>query len=152
MLNIRELMANHHRQCDDGFAAVEQAVAKADWAMADQAFGGFRTAMVAHFEAEEMMLFPLFEAKTGMTRGPTQVMRAEHAQILELIEAAGTALAAQDGDDYSGYAETLLIMTQQHNMKEENILYPMCDQHLVDELEKVVATLKSKLAGQGEGR
>ena len=151
MENIRQIMANHHRQCDDGFAVVEQAVAKADWASADQAFASFRAAMLAHFEAEESMLFPLFEAKTGMTRGPTQVMCVEHAQIRELIEAAAAALEKRDADDYSGCAETLLIMTQQHNMKEESILYPMCDQHLIYQMDELAPRLKSTLAGQGEG-
>ena len=40
------------------------------------------------------------------------------------------ASARAAADEYAGNAETLLIMMQQHNMKEENILYPMCDQHL----------------------
>ena len=67
-----------------------------------------------------------------MRMGPTQVMRNEHAQMRELIGASRAALEARDAEDYSGYAETLLIMMQQHNMKEENVLYPMCDQQLGD--------------------
>lgn len=51
-------------------------------------------------------------------------MRGEHDQMRELLVAAKFALDARDEDDYSGTAETLLIMMQQHNMKEENILYP----------------------------
>jgi hemerythrin-like domain-containing protein len=43
------------------------------------------------------------------------------------------ALAQRDGDEFAGEAETLLILMQQHNMKEENILYPMCDAHLAPE-------------------
>jgi len=152
MESIREFMADHHRQCDDNFAVVEQAIAKADWTAADQAFAAYRRAMVAHFTVEEATLFRQFEEKTGMTRGPTQVMRAEHAQILELIEAAAGALAARDAEDYSGYAETLLIMTQQHNMKEENILYPMCDQHLIYQLNELVPQMKSELAAQEGGQ
>ena len=42
-------------------------------------------------------------------------------------------------------AESLLIMMQQHNMKEENVLYPMCDQHLVGE-PAVLERLQSELA------
>ena len=149
MKNIREVMAAHHRACDHHFAEVEQAIRKADWAAADSAFTAFQQAMAAHFGAEEKSLFPQFEATTGMTRGPTQVMRAEHAQILELIESAAGALAARDADDYSGYAETLLIMTQQHNMKEENILYPMCDQHLSSQLETLLPQLQSAISASG---
>ena len=145
MESIREFMADHHRRCDEHFAIIEQAIGKTDWASADQAFADYQTAMLKHFDVEEDTLFPVFEAQTGMSRGPTQVMRAEHAQIRELIGAAAAALAARDADDYSGYAETLLIMTQQHNMKEENILYPMCDRHLIYQLDQLVPQLKNEI-------
>jgi hemerythrin-like domain-containing protein len=130
MSTLPELMTDDHRRCDDGFVAVEQAVAAAAWDVAIKAFAGFEQAMQRHFSAEESILFPAFEQRTGMRMGPTQVMRAEHAQMRQLLAAAAESLAAHDADDYSGNAETLLIMMQQHNMKEENVLYPMCAQHL----------------------
>lgn len=130
MNTVQLMMSENHRHCDDLFVAVEQAVNGGDWATAGVAFTNFSEAMLAHFDAEEAVLFPAFEARTGSRMGPTQVMRNEHAQMRELIEAAGAALLARDADDYLGYAETVLIMMQQHNMKEENILYPMCDSHL----------------------
>ena len=152
MESIRDFMAGHHRQCDDYFAVVEQVIASADWAAADQAFSEYQRAMESHFDAEEATLFPLFEAQTGMSRGPTQVMRAEHAQIRELIAAASAALVARDVDDYSGYAETLLIMTQQHNMKEENILYPMCDRHLIYQLDQLVPQLRGEIGADATAK
>lgn len=145
METIRELLTDDHRQCDDLFAVVEQAVAAGDWDKADAAFARFCAAMLNHFDLEEGTLFPEFEAQTGMTMGPTQVMRSEHRQMRELLAAAEVSLAARDADDYSGYAETLLIMAQQHNMKEENILYPMCDQHLAAETPELLAHLESEL-------
>ena len=56
-----------------------------------------------------------------------------------------SARAAQDADAYSGEAETLLIMMQQHNMKEENMLYPMCDQRLTDQTEALLADMLAKI-------
>ena len=132
MTTFRETMSDDHRQCDVLFAAVETAVSQQAWAVADGAFLKYERAMLAHFKAEEDLLFPAFENRTGMRMGPTQVMRNEHAQMCELIGASRAALEARDAEDYSGYAETLLIMMQQHNMKEENVLYPMCDQQLGD--------------------
>ena len=132
MESILGLMANNHRHCDNCFSAVEQAVAKGDWSGASMAFSRFQETMRKHLDAEEAILFPAFEDQTGMRMGPTQVMRNEHAQMRELIGASRAALEARDAEDYSGYAETLLIMMQQHNMKEENVLYPMCDQQLGD--------------------
>jgi hemerythrin-like domain-containing protein len=143
MENIRNLMAAQHRQCDDCFVSVEQSVASAAWADASAAFEHFKDATLRHFAIEETILFPAFEAHTGMRMGPTQVMRGEHTQLRELIATAEAALAARDADDYSGIAETFLIMVQQHNMKEENILYPMCDQHLTESLGVLLPQLQS---------
>ena len=148
MESILNLMANNHRQCDEYFVAVEQAVANHAWDNADAAFSRFREAVLKHLAVEESILFPAFETQTGMSMGPTQVMRGEHAQMRELIEASSVALAERDADDYSGYSETLLIMTQQHNIKEENILYPMCDQHLTLQLDILVPRLKNELNNQ----
>ena len=63
----------------------------------------------------------------------------------QLLAAAETALAKRDADDYMGNAETLLIMMQQHNVKEENVLYPMCDQHLADQLENLLPELRAQV-------
>ena len=146
MENIRDLLAADHRQCDDCFVAVERAVARSAWGDARAEFGRFSEAMLRHFDAEEAILFPAFEAQTGMSMGPTQVMRSEHGQMRELLAAAKEALDSRDEDDYSGTAETLLIMMQQHNMKEENILYPMCDQHLAAQREPLLAQLTNGIA------
>jgi hemerythrin superfamily protein len=110
-------------------------------------FAHYRDGMLHHFAAEESVLFPLFEQTTGMYQGPTQVMRGEHAQMRLLLTAAASALAEQDVDDYAGNAETLLIMMQQHNVKEENVLYPMCDQHLADQVKVLLPTLQTQIAG-----
>nr|MBL8410612.1 hemerythrin domain-containing protein [Dechloromonas sp.] len=145
MTSIRNLLTDDHRHCDDLLADAEQAVGKGNLDAARAAFSHFHQAMLAHFAVEEQALFPAFEAKTGMRMGPTQVMRQEHIQMRELLTAAAAALEGGEIDDYLGQAETLVIMMQQHNMKEENILYPMCDQHLAAELPEVLAHLETGL-------
>lgn len=147
METIRGLLSDHHRQCDELFADIERAVEAGAWDVATKSFALFEKSMRLHFDAEEKQLFPAFEARTGMTMGPTAVMRSEHAQIGELLEAAGEAIAARDAGEYSGYAETLHIMIQQHNMKEENVLYPMCDQHLGGQSAELVAQMRSGISG-----
>ena len=148
MHNIKDFMAGDHRRCDDMFATTEQAVAVQAWDRAVAEFAGFQRSVLQHFAAEEELLFPAFEEKTGMRMGPTQVMRGEHVQMRELMEAARKALLAKDADDYSGHAETLLIMMQQHNTKEENVLYPMCNQQLNDQLDVLLPQLQEKIQGQ----
>ena len=152
MDSIRGLLTADHRRCDDLFSDVERLVAKAAWDEAQAAFGRLAQAMRQHFDAEEAVLFPAFEARTGMRMGPTQVMRAEHAQMNELLDAAKAALDAKDADDYAGNAETLLIMMQQHNMKEENVLYPMSDQQLADEIAGLLPQLTQRITAGGLDR
>ena len=148
MLNIKSFMTEDHRRCDEILATAEQAVVNQAWDHALAAFTRFQQAVLQHFATEEAMLFPAFEEKTGMHNGPTEVMRGEHAQMRELMEAARQALLAQDADDYSGNTETLLIMMQQHNIKEENILYPLCDQHLRDQMDTLLPGLQAKIQTQ----
>ncbi len=145
MTNIKKTMTDDHRHCDNIFVNIEKSVAAQEWDSATADFIEFSDAMERHFSAEEDFLFPAFEAKSGMTMGPTQVMRDEHAQMRELMSAARDALASKDTEDYSGNAETLLIMMQQHNMKEENVLYPMCDDHLVEQMATFLPKLHLKL-------
>lgn len=146
MTSISRLMTNDHRRCDDFLAEAEQAVGKNNSASAELAFGRFCKAILTHFESEEKTLFPAFEAKTGMSMGPTRVMRMEHSQMRALMEEASAALKAADFDNYFGLAETLLIMMQQHNMKEEGMLYPMCDQHLEAESAALVELLAQEIS------
>jgi len=140
-----QILPAHHKHCDDLFVAAEDAALRCDWIAAAPAFARFNAQMIAHFDAEETLLFPAFEAATGMRSGPTQMMRHEHDQMRGLLAQLATACDAQDSQDYGGAAETLLMLMQQHNMKEENILYPMCDQSLGDEAERLGAKIGTML-------
>ncbi|MDX5363085.1 MAG: hemerythrin domain-containing protein [Pseudazoarcus pumilus] len=130
MESLSNRLGRHHRECDALFADAESAVARADWSLACVRFGAFRAELEGHFAAEESLLFPRFEAVTGITEGPTRVMRSEHAAMREALARVADALARQDADDFAGEGETLFILLQQHNMKEESVLYPMCDLRL----------------------
>lgn len=129
-MSVTSALQKHHKHCDDDFATAEEAAQNNDWTACAASFGKFHADMQAHFGVEETVLFPAFEQQTGMTGGPTQVMRGEHVQMRELLRQMEEALAQRNADGFGGAAETLLVMMQQHNMKEENILYPMCDQAL----------------------
>lgn len=123
-------LAEHHKHCDEDFAAAEDAARAGDWDRCGAAFDQFRREIEGHFAAEEEILFPGFERRTGSVAGPARVMRMEHAQMRSLLDQMAATVAARDAVGFSGNAETLLIMMQQHNLKEENILYPMCDRTL----------------------
>ena len=138
MTSIPEFMTTKHRECDELFSEAEAAAAKVDWSLALTKWQLFTSELTQHFSQEEDVLFPKFEQATGMTAGPTQVMRMEHQQMRALVQDLDNALAAQDKDEYLGLSETLMVMMQQHNMKEEMMLYPMMAQNIADG-EQVIA-------------
>ena len=127
---ISNYMKNEHRECDTLFASAEEAVALGEWEVANEKYLAFANETVLHFKKEEEELFPAFEAHTGMTQGPTQMMRYEHEQVRQLIGQMAQALEDKDKDAYLSLAESMMILLQQHNMKEEQMLYAMCDRQL----------------------
>jgi len=131
-------MTDEHHRCDDLFAQAEALVGASKWSEARAELEAFRQAIERHLTKEEDVLFPSFEQVTGSTMGPTQVMRMEHVQMRELINEMLDALTHEDRDRYLGLSETLLVMMQQHNIKEEQILYPMSDQALADKAETLL--------------
>lgn len=139
MARISQYLTDDHEHCDALFAAAENAVANGDWALATTQFQAFSKDTLRHFAREEEVFFPAFESLTGMNGGPTFIMRSEHGQMRDALTAMGQALEAKDAQGYLGLSETLLMLMRQHNMKEENILYPMLDQALAGEEEKLLA-------------
>jgi iron-sulfur cluster repair protein YtfE (RIC family) len=129
-MNIVDYMSADHRKCDEALAQAEDAVSGGDWAAAQAAFAAFDGAMERHLALEEEKLFPAFEQATGMSSGPTQVMRIEHEQMRRLLGEMKQAAGARDKTRYLGLSETLVLLMQQHNLKEENMMYPMLDQAL----------------------
>ena len=98
--------------------------------------------MKHHFDMEEKIMFPSFEAKTGMQGGPTQIMRMEHSQMLQVLEQMKNDVEKKDKEHFFGLSETLMMLMQQHNMKEEQMLYRMADQHLSEDSENVITQMK----------
>jgi len=131
---ISQFMTQEHRDCDTEFAAAEQAAADGNWVEAEEKFLAFSNETLRHFKREEEELFPAFETQTGSSEGPTQVMKFEHEQVKGLIGKLAGALEDQDRDAYLSLCESMMILLQQHNMKEEQMLYAMCDRVLSPEL------------------
>ena len=143
MSTVLEFLGNDHRACDDLFASAEAAAAQGRWDDARGLFARFDAAMVRHLAMEEEVLFPAFEARTGMRSGPTEVMRMEHAQMRDLLRDMADAVATQNQGRFLGLSETLNMLMQQHNLKEENMLYPMSDQVLAGERDDLVRAMEA---------
>ena len=144
MSSIKEYLSQDHTRCDELFAKMEDSANKS-LDNAKESYEEFAKATERHFQMEERVMFLEFEAKTGMTEGPTAMMRHEHAQMRGLIKQMGEAIEAQNKDKFFGLSETLMILMQQHNMKEEQMLYTMAQQHLSSEAPRVVDMMESMI-------
>ncbi|MCO6411353.1 MAG: hemerythrin domain-containing protein [Thiogranum sp.] len=138
MSSIQNFFGEQHRSCDELFEKMEAAVSRDDWQQAGSLYQHLSDDTLQHFANEEQALFPLFEEKTGMRQGPTQVMRSEHAELRELLQRIGDAVQRHDRGEVLGTSETFFLFLQQHNVKEEQVLYPMADQALQDSLQELV--------------
>ncbi len=142
-MTIKDFMTHKHRECDHMLAQAEDAVEKGDFDSALEKYLAFKNETIKHFDMEEEFLFPEFEAKTGMTQGPTQVMRMEHSQAKSLFEKMDEAYNAKEKDRIFGLGESMNILLQQHNAKEEQMLYTMLQMHLGERNDEIVEKLQN---------
>jgi len=142
--HVTEALAWDHDRLDGIEQEAFARLAAGDQAGARAAWSEFCVGLRRHIRFEEELLFPTFEARLGMppAAGPTAVMRAEHRQIEELIEAIGGALLEQ--------AAALRLRAElhrvlgDHNLKEERMLYPATDQALdPEERDALVARIQA---------
>jgi hemerythrin-like domain-containing protein len=133
-------MRAEHRECDELFATAEKSVIEGNFEEAEKQFLLFADDTLRHFKREEESLFPTFEKISGSTEGPTKIMKFEHEQVRGLIGKMAEAVENRDSDAYLSLAESMMILLQQHNMKEEQMLYAMCDRVIPQELKESTLT------------
>ncbi len=142
MQSVLDFFSTDHRGCDSLWAKAEGSLDKKSEG-AKASFLAFDSAMRRHFAMEEELLFPAIEAKTGMTdQGPTAVMRMEHEQMRGVLDQMSQAVETGDFQAALDQGDTLLMLIQQHNIKEEGVLYPMADQVLGAEWEELASKLR----------
>ena len=88
MTCIRDFLTDDHRRCDDVFAMSSRPSLTAT-GLCRRYLRPLQRRRAAAFCGRGIAALPGFRAETGMTMGPTQVMRSEHVQMRELIAAAG---------------------------------------------------------------
>ena len=130
-MSYTDILSRQHRECDQAFTQIERHGIRGEWDDALVAMRKFVDRMNVHFHFEESELFPALERAHPMAGvGPIPVMLAEHQQMRELFDDLAIAICDHDRELLADTAQTLLFVMQQHNTKEENVLYPMADQEL----------------------
>ena len=127
MSSAIETLVRQHRDCDQALEDLEACLPNnPDWEVAVGAFARLDAALQGNFSAEEDRLFPAFEQAAGSACGPTAMMRHEHGEVRALLENAREWLQLRDANALAAELDTLVVLLQQHNLKEENVLFPMC--------------------------
>ncbi|HEX9148142.1 MAG TPA: hemerythrin domain-containing protein, partial [Thermoanaerobaculia bacterium] len=108
-------------------------------------YEAFSSGLRRHIAVEEQILFPIFEERSGLPpdSGPTEVMRAEHREILrllgEILQTIGDPAKLPD-EKRAAFHEIL----EEHHLKEEGMLYPALDEVLTsDEGDALVLRIQS---------
>ena len=78
---ISDFLEYDHRRLDEILLDVERLIDRGALANAGERFAEFSCGFNRLIDVEERIVFPTFEQVTGMTGGPTVVMRAEHVEI-----------------------------------------------------------------------
>lgn len=132
-----------HDRLDELFKTFQQ-LKRSDFTKAKEAFKEFKFGLQRHIVWEEDLLFPLWEKKTGRyEEGPTVVMRVEHRQIGQQLEAIHSKVSELNPDS-DKEEQALFDILGSHNRKEERALYPAIDQMAtLEDRETVFRNMKS---------
>jgi hemerythrin-like domain-containing protein len=132
-MTINQFMTQDHKSCDEQFAQLENIVDAGNFDGADLMFNEFQAHMLKHFDMEEKVMFEEFNTASHDGCNPTGMMVMEHDQIRDLMSKMKEALNSKNKEDFLGLSENLLFIMQQHNMKEEQIMYNLADDALNQE-------------------
>ena len=132
-----------HRDCDARWVDVEELLDTLDVDAARVAWQKFDAGMRRHIAMEEEVLFPALESAARMGGGgPTAMMRMEHQQMRGLLDQIESAMESGDAEQALDIGDTLLMLVQQHNIKEEGMLYPMAENVLAGSWAKLAVLLE----------
>lgn len=138
--SITEFFENDHREIDAIFEGLSYRDAAKDLSL----FSEFDRRLERHIRWEEDLLFPAIGAINPMiAQGPVRIMKLEHEAIRHSKAKAKEAFEKGDLAGSREHCETVKEVLTQHNMKEEQILYPACDQSLDD---RAVKELLAKIS------
>ena len=133
---VREFLGEDHRRLDAILRHAAVLAHAGSFVDSRASFAEFRCGLERHIEIEEQILFPWFEKETGTSGGPTAIMRLEHLEIRRLMNTIGGSLRAEDLASLLEAIRGFTNLLEEHNAKEEDVLYPMADRALDDDRER----------------
>ena len=140
-MTINQFMSTDHRACDEQFANLENVVDQNNFEVGKIMFNEFYSHMIKHFDMEEKIMFPQFQNCEGTHCDPTSVMIMEHNQMRAVFLQMENAIKENNKEKFLGQSEALLFTMQQHNMKEEQMMYNFADDAL--NADEIIAQMKA---------
>lgn len=122
--------AAHHR-LDRLVAEVSDSVSGSDLRAARFYFKELARHLRSHLYFEETFMFPLLEMACG-ANGPMCVLRREHEEIESRLGGLQASLFLGSLADVRAELAALVATLENHNGREERVLYPMIDRELDD--------------------
>ena len=125
--SVTGYLACDHDRLDEALRSVSSAVAGGRFAEAVAGYERFESGLLCHLRVEEELVFPVFEARSGMMNGPTDAMRNEHRQVRMALALMRRGLLQSDAIAYGDGLRFFESVLPDHHAKEEHILYPALD-------------------------
>ena len=122
-------LAEHHRRCDELFAAARHAAVAGLWQEMGARLNALREAVLEHFNYEEKHVFPLYEQSSGQ-EGATEWLRAQHDDMRAGFWTLATRSAEADPDAFRAELAALQAAFDAHAAEEERRMYPLFERLL----------------------
>jgi len=132
MDTITSFARREHRRLDAILRRASAEVEAGQVEAAQASCVAFHRGLCLHIATEEQLLFPLFEARSGMVGGATATLRQEHREIEAAARLMCEALRRDDPVRFREGLRLLEAVRPEHESKEEHVLYPTTDHMLSD--------------------
>ena len=113
-----QLLLSDHQRLDGLFEQLRDDFNRGDWTSCQATWSGFERQLLAHFEAEETFLLPIFERTYP---DETAALREEHVNIRRLLVDLGVKLELHALREQQ--ARLFIGFLQAHAAREEVLLY-----------------------------
>ncbi|MFP4333420.1 MAG: hemerythrin domain-containing protein [Campylobacterales bacterium] len=142
MSSIKEYLTSDHRECDEVFSRFEESIDSGSDEKIKELYEELKDRFLTHFKMEEEVVFKEFLESAGEGCNPIPVMISEHDNMRSLIDRIGQSVEKNDKNMIFSLLDTLMIVVQQHNMKEENVMYNLLDQSIANK-DEAISAMKS---------
>lgn len=136
-VRLQDLLKEDHDRLDDLFSSFRQAKEQ-DPDQAGRLLNQFTRELRHHIEWEDEDLFPRYEEQVEPL-GLTRSMRADHREILRIIEMIQDRWSNGYYSETSWNAGRLRSILDRHNAKEEDELYPELNELLSSDEKRQIA-------------